>query len=335
MVTSLSELVGKLSVIHDIRRYPIDIKVALLWTFGTILCVYLPFLQDSLLRPVFGVLFILVVPGYALTAALFPRSDDLEWIERIALTLGVSIAIVPLVGLLLNYTPFGIRLTPIIVALTLFTCLMMLIAVFRRLSLDDDQQLVIPVTELCTGIREMFFPSEGTAIDRALSALLLVALLLLIGTTVFVILFPQDGERFTEFYILGAKGMAADYPTKFQEGTLQSVTIGIGNHEHRNLNYSVYVYGLNQQFDYKTNTSDIISSVPLGSFSTESEHNETIRELFTFTVNDWEINRIQFLLFTDMNPRPVEEVPMAELVEQSYRDLHFWVMVDEAKPIAK
>jgi|GEM_PF-1063548 len=329
---NLSRFFEKLALIRDIRNYPIDLKVALLWTIGTILCVYLPFLQESLLRPVFGVLFLLIVPGYLFTAALFPSSDDIEWIERIALTFGLSIAVVPLIGLGLNYTPWGIRLTPIVTALVIFTLAMTGIAAYRRMILSNEQQLVIPIAEVSTGIRAAFLPKEATSIDRVLSALLFVAILVLIGTTVFVILFPQDGERFTEFYILGATGKAADYPTQFWQGARQSVTVGIENHEHRNVTYDVEVYGFNQQFDPTTNTSKIIRAVPLGSFKTDLGHNETFREQFYFTVNDNDVNRIQFLLFTDQHPRPPGDVPAAELVEQSYRNLHFWVTVDEAKP---
>jgi uncharacterized membrane protein len=59
----------------------------------------------------------LFLPGYALIATLFPRKGDLDGIERIALSFGLSIAITPLLGLGLNYTPFGIRLTPILIVI--------------------------------------------------------------------------------------------------------------------------------------------------------------------------------------------------------------------------
>jgi len=64
---------------------------------------------------------VLFLPGYALIATLYPRKDDLDAIERVALSFGLSIAISPLLGLALNYTPFGIRLTPILIVLSVFT----------------------------------------------------------------------------------------------------------------------------------------------------------------------------------------------------------------------
>lgn len=45
--------------------------------------------------------------------------DTIDIIERIALSIGLSVAIAPLVGLFLNYTPFGITLKSIFVSLSL------------------------------------------------------------------------------------------------------------------------------------------------------------------------------------------------------------------------
>lgn len=45
----------------------------------------------SCLRIVFGLIFLLVVPGYALTLALFPKKDDLEVMERIGFACALSI----------------------------------------------------------------------------------------------------------------------------------------------------------------------------------------------------------------------------------------------------
>ena len=43
--------------------------------------------------------------------------EEMESLERVALSIGLSLALVPLVGLLLNYTPWGITLTPIMISL--------------------------------------------------------------------------------------------------------------------------------------------------------------------------------------------------------------------------
>jgi hypothetical protein len=98
-------------------------------------------------RYVLGAVFVLWLPGYAFIKALFPQNlpfakalarsldtseKDLDAIERIALSLGMSIALVPIVGLLLNYTPWGIRLTPIVLSLLALTTVFATAAVIRE-----------------------------------------------------------------------------------------------------------------------------------------------------------------------------------------------------------
>jgi len=79
-------------------------------------------------RNFFGVIFVLFLPGYAFIKAFFPAnlpgkisSESLETIERIALSVGMSIALVSIVGLLLYYSPWGLSLPATVVSLFVFT----------------------------------------------------------------------------------------------------------------------------------------------------------------------------------------------------------------------
>ncbi|MBO3802322.1 MAG: DUF1616 domain-containing protein [Candidatus Brockarchaeota archaeon] len=87
-------------------------------------------------RWVFGSLFVIFLPGYAFVEALFVEpisgKKELDQIERFALSIGMSLALVPLAGLLLNYTPWGIRLEPIAVSLSSFTLLCATVAAYRK-----------------------------------------------------------------------------------------------------------------------------------------------------------------------------------------------------------
>ena len=90
-------------------------------------------------RYLLGSVFVLWLPGYAFIKALFPtrvpiqtRSKDLDTIERVALSFGMSIALVPIIGLLLNYTPWGIRLTPITLSLSALTLTFATAAIIRE-----------------------------------------------------------------------------------------------------------------------------------------------------------------------------------------------------------
>ena len=105
-------------------------------------------------RYALGIVYILWLPGYAFIKALFPQTlpfaralahslgtteKNLDTIERVALSLGMSIALVPIIGLLLNYTPWGIRLTPIVLSLTAFTIIFATAAIVREHQIGIKQ----------------------------------------------------------------------------------------------------------------------------------------------------------------------------------------------------
>jgi uncharacterized membrane protein len=82
-------------------------------------------------RWILGSIFVLYLPGYSLLQLLFPKGSELDSLERFALNIGVSLAIVPLIGLVLNFMPWGIRLIPIVVSLAAFTVLASIGAAIR------------------------------------------------------------------------------------------------------------------------------------------------------------------------------------------------------------
>ncbi len=90
-------------------------------------------------RYVLGSLFVLFLPGFSLVELLYPRAhslfiwkSELDALERLALSVGLSLALVPLTGLALNYTPWGIRLVPIALSLGGLTIIFSLSALWRR-----------------------------------------------------------------------------------------------------------------------------------------------------------------------------------------------------------
>jgi uncharacterized membrane protein len=83
-------------------------------------------------RALMGFLTSLYLPGYAFIEALYPQRAELEELERFALSVGLSLALTPLTGFVLNYTPWGIRLDPVTLAITFLTLALGLAAVYRK-----------------------------------------------------------------------------------------------------------------------------------------------------------------------------------------------------------
>ena len=65
----------------------------------------------------------------------------MDGIERFALSVGLSLVLVPLIGLLLNYTPWGIRLTSIMISLIILTIGLALIALARKYELTSRRHI--------------------------------------------------------------------------------------------------------------------------------------------------------------------------------------------------
>lgn len=91
------------------------------------------------IRYLLGSIFILWFPGYTFIKALYPTevatktsSENLDTMERVALSIGMSLALVAIVGLLLNYTPWGIRLTPVVLSLLSLTTIFATVAIIRE-----------------------------------------------------------------------------------------------------------------------------------------------------------------------------------------------------------
>ncbi len=58
----------------------------------------------------------------------------MELLEKIVFSVGLSLIIAPLVGLVLNSTPWGVRLTPITFSLVAFIIILATFAIFREFN---------------------------------------------------------------------------------------------------------------------------------------------------------------------------------------------------------
>ncbi len=121
-----------------IAKYFFNIETAWFWGLTGLVAVTLlvVFTVNSswllYIRYVLGGVFVLYLPGYTLISALYPRSGELDGLERAALSIGLSLAVLPLIGLVLNYTPWGIRLEPIMASLAIFAEVFAVATVIRR-----------------------------------------------------------------------------------------------------------------------------------------------------------------------------------------------------------
>ena len=201
------------------------------------------------LRIAIGLLFVIFFPGYGLLSALFPKRGNLSGIERLALSLGLSIAVVPLIGLILNYTPWGIKLYPILTSITLFIIVTSTVGWYRQRKLPAADRFSVTFKASLPNWIGM------TKLDKALSILLVVVIVAALGCLGYVIATPKHEEKFTEFYILNIGGKVEDYPQQVILGEPVDIVIGVVNHEYQPASYrvSITIEGVeNSQVDMGT-----------------------------------------------------------------------------------
>ncbi|AKB16439.1 DUF1616 domain-containing protein [Methanosarcina thermophila] len=289
------------------KKIPSDLLIVIGLVLLTDIFVLAPGLNETILRNVLGLPLVLFLPGYTLIAALFPAKSDLDGIERTALSFGLSIAVVPLIGLGLNYTPFGIRLLPVLVCLSIFIFIMCWLAYIRRASLPETEAFEISFSAAALSLKNEILEKPESKLDRALTIILILSILMSVATLEYVILTPKEGEHFTEFYVLGPQGIADNYTTDYTLGQSGTMIVGIVNHEYRPVNYTMQVRLENQLLPLPENLQHITL-----------DHNETWEETVTFTPPlVGQDMKLEFLLFNETD----KTTP--------YRNLHLWINVDE------
>ncbi|KKI00375.1 hypothetical protein EO95_13960 [Methanosarcina sp. 1.H.T.1A.1] len=288
------------------KKVPSDLLTVIGLVILTDLFVLTPGLSETVLRNILGLPLVLFLPGYALIAALFPAKSDLDGIERTALSFGLSIAVVPLIGLGLNYTPWGIRLLPILISLSLFTIAMCGLAYLRRAGLPEADAFEVPFRETALALKAEILEKPEPGLDRALTVILVLSILLSVTTLFYVVVTPKEGEHFTEFYVLGPEGMADNYPTNYTLGESGTVIVGVVNHEYRPVNYTMEVRLENKSLPLPEDMQQVALA-----------YNETWEEPLTLTPPvEGKDMKLEFLLFNETD----KNTP--------YRDLHLWINVN-------
>ncbi|MDD2614163.1 MAG: DUF1616 domain-containing protein [Methanosarcina sp.] len=289
------------------RKFPSDLLLIAGLVILTDIFVLLPALSGSLIRTALGLPLLLFLPGYALISMLFPEKNGLEGMERIALSVAMSVSVVPLIGLALSYTSWGIKEIPLLTSFSAFTLLMLVAAYVRRRKLPADREFEVSFRALTATLISEAMGEPESKTEKSLRIFLALSFLILIGTGAYVVLVPQEREPFTEFYILGSNGMANNYTTEYIQGESGTYIIGITNNEHRTMNYTMEVRLENKPLPLPEKLQHI-----------RLAHDKALKEpLEIMPPFKGENMKLEFLLFNETE----KNVP--------YKDLRLWINVEE------
>ena len=180
-----------------------------------------------------AIVFFLFCPGYVLVAALFPESGRLDWISRLVISVGLSFALVPLLALLLNFSPLGIHLSSLVSVIALFTILVGLLGCWRRFRLPPDRRLAFALE-----LGRLRWRGDS-AVDKALTVGVVVSVAFMASAFAYVMVVPRTPDRYTTFYLLGTNGTVGSYPSRLNVSEQTQVTLGVLNREGSTTTYTV------------------------------------------------------------------------------------------------
>jgi uncharacterized membrane protein len=274
---------------------PLDLGLVLLITFLSIVFVLVPPYNRTPIRIPFALPLLLFIPGYSFVSLLFPRKDDLTGIERLTLSIVLSIALVIFDGFALHYTSWGFRPAPIVLSLSAITLLLVLITLVLRIKIPVNERYLFDYHAFLKSLKA---EEKSTTLEKALVVALVASIVIASGIVIYgKRTIPE--ETFTAFYLLDTNGKAENYVTDLYLGRQASVTVGIENHEHSPVNYIL---------EAKLGSSTVNSQeITLG-------HGENWLGDVSFIVNRVGPRvKLEFLLYKDGSTDP-------------YRSLHLWVV---------
>lgn len=229
------------------RRAALEIDLIVV---GLLALLMIPIVTGTIgpLRIILGLVVLFLLPGYTITSVAFPYRHQLGWLERLAFSFGLSVATTLLVGLGLNYTPWGIRPVPLLVVLLPASLVIMVFALYRRSQLPSAQRFQ-PSRSLWGFLTSDWWRRQPRRVHVLIVMLVATPVLLLLALSTpagdawrqSLPLMPRDAERFTEFYLLDHGGGVRDFERSVVAGTPLTMRLVLINNEFQSMQYRLEV----------------------------------------------------------------------------------------------
>lgn len=226
---------------RSVFHIDIDLRLILVGTFASVLCIFFPYVNETLLRAGAGVLITLFLPGYALCVVLFPSTASLRGVPRIALSFGLSLVITPVLAIVANSSPWGLTLSSLAFVLGAFTLGSIVIGHYRRQRVPSAER---PVYTFFSRRDESFFARSFVSQSRFNKTLSFVLVGLIVISAAALIDYgdsstANSSQNYTQLYVLDAAGGTINYPLNYTLGVQQPVIVGVTNHEFKTVQYKL------------------------------------------------------------------------------------------------
>jgi uncharacterized membrane protein len=288
-----------------------------------------------------GFVLVFFLPGYAVVAAFYPSpcfetetraaygaaqteaTSGPTALERLVVAIGLSVVTVPLVGIVWNFTPWGIAAPQVLGSLLVIVLVGATVAAYRRATRPAAERFRLPL-ERFSAYRSALTGDASRETTIAVAVTLLVVLSVVAVSTAIAV--PKNGEEYTELYLLSedpesGQLTAGNYPATLPPGEPREIHVGIGNRESVPVDYTVVVEL--QRLETVGEERIVVEEAELDRFTATVEAGERTR-LGREVVADPGLTgsdlRLAFLLYEDTPPSEPS-------VSNAYREVHLWVSV--------
>ncbi|MCK5037744.1 MAG: DUF1616 domain-containing protein [Thermoplasmata archaeon] len=301
------------------KDHPMDLLLVIVLTILSVVAVIsLP--DGNILRIVLGIPLLIFFPGYATVSILWPgdpgidpivdTSEDpgiikkerksIDNLERLALSFGLSLAIVPLIGIILNFI-WDISFISIVTSIFIFIFITSGLAWYRRTQLPTVERYSISFKP---SIAKEF--KEWTQVDKTLTIVLVLALIISFMALAYVITSDPNNEPFTEFYIMDQNHTIEDLPTNLTMNQTGTMIIGIKCNEYETTRYSIVIHLTNATGERQNRT--------VYNYDVVLEHEGLDEALYPFQISATGEYRMTIELFKDQQ-------------QSIYLENHIWITV--------
>lgn len=255
---------------------------------GAVLALAVVFTPLGEWRPlalVVGLPFVLLVPGYAVVSAVFPRAGETGAgegtgsLSRLVLSVAGSVIAVAVVGVALEFSGIGFRRPAVVGGLAAVTLAAAAAAWYRR-------RRVVPGARAGTSLSTVRERARGAVVGDGPVGVLLTLLVVgvAVGGVAVVVADTGSSGTTTEFYMLGEDDsgelVAGNYPTNVTAGERTTVGIGVGTNRPDGFDGSV-VASL-ERVSVDDGSATVTETRQLGSFDVSVAAGETTVRRHTF-----------------------------------------------------
>ncbi|MGM0591274.1 MAG: DUF1616 domain-containing protein [Halobacteriota archaeon] len=162
-------------------------------------------------------------------------------VERVALSVLLSVVIVPTVALGVHFSPWAIRVEPLLAGIAGITVLLALLALGRRATNAPEERYTVP---LPVPSPRPYGALGSTRAPSVWGVLLALSLLVLASSVGYALVAPPQPEGFTELYVRSGpvtNETTSLYPSTLTQGESQEFHFAVENHEHETVAYTYVV----------------------------------------------------------------------------------------------